>query len=177
MKAFQTKLKVLAILFLILGVGFNFTSCGDESELENIVETMDASGGFDSLLVALQASGRDVTWRQSGPYTVFAPVDDVFAALPPQLVEQLLLVVPALRAILDYHIVYGEYTSEDLVAMSGSSLTSLFGQNLTVTVQGGMVFINEAPVVVADIPAKNGLVHGIGGLLIPNVPEIQAFLQ
>ncbi|MCP5468394.1 MAG: fasciclin domain-containing protein [Deltaproteobacteria bacterium] len=176
MKSIRRKLSALVLAFFICSFTINISGCGEE-ELDHIPEEAALNGGFETLLVALQASGRDVTLRQQGPYTFFAPVDGVFEALPPQLVEQLLLAVPVLRAILDYHIVYGEYTAEDLAGMSGETLTTLFGQKLQVSVQGGAVFVNDAPVVLADVPARNGVIHGIGGLLIPNVPEIQALLQ
>lgn len=169
------KLKVIGLAFCLFGLSLNIGSCS-EQELEFIPEEAAINGGFETLLLTLQASGRDVTLRQLGPYTFFAPVNEVFEALPAELIEQILLAVPALRAILDYHIVYGDYNAEDLAAMSGTTLTSLFGEKLQISVNGGVVFINDAPVVVPDIPARNGRIHGIGGLLIPNVPEIQALL-
>ncbi len=101
-----------------------------------------------------------------GPFTVFAPTDAAFAALPAGTVEALLEdPTGALAQILLYHVVSGTALSTDL--SDGQSIVTLNGASVTVTIEGGNVFINDAQVTVADIVADNGVVHVIDAVLLP----------
>jgi len=100
-----------------------------------------------------------------GPFTVFAPTDAAFAALPDGTIEALLNDIPTLRAILTYHVVGADARSTDL--SDGQVIATLNGGTVTVYISGGKVYINNAEVTVADIVATNGVVHVINTVLFP----------
>jgi uncharacterized surface protein with fasciclin (FAS1) repeats len=133
-------------------------------EQSSIVDVAVAAGGFDTLLAAVDAAGLTDTLDSDGPFTVFAPTDDAFAALPAGTVDALLADVPALTDILLYHVVAGEL---DAAAVVGSSLIeTLQGSDLKVTSDGG-VYVNDAMVTVTDIVADNGIIHVIDTVVVP----------
>ena len=131
----------------------------------DIVETAASDGRFGTLVAAIEAAELTETLSTGGPFTVFAPTDQAFAALPEGAVEGLLDDPEALRSVLTYHVVPGEITSDQLA-----------GTRLDVaTVQGGEVHIdardgvrvNDANVTQADIAAANGVIHVIDTVLMP----------
>ena len=134
----------------------------------DIVDTAVSAGQFKTLVAALTAGGLVDVLKGSGPFTVFAPTDDAFKALPKGTVESLLKPEnkEKLVAILTYHVVPGKTISS---AIAGKALN-------TKTVQGGSlkidgtdgVRINKATVVKADIMASNGVIHVIDKVLMPN---------
>lgn len=130
-----------------------------------ILETAAAAGGFSTLITALEAAGLVETLEGDGPFTVFAPTDEAFAALPEGTVESLLEDPEALSEILLYHVVPGEVTSEQVVTLD--SATTAQGTDLTVTVDGETVMVDDATVVSADIAASNGVIHVIDAVLLP----------
>jgi uncharacterized surface protein with fasciclin (FAS1) repeats len=101
-----------------------------------------------------------------GPFTVFAPTDEAFAALPAGTVEALLADIPALTDILLYHVVAGKVLAEDVVGLS--SATTVQGSDIAITIDGGNVFLNgTAQVVATDIAASNGVIHVIDSVILP----------
>ncbi|HEX6146145.1 MAG TPA: fasciclin domain-containing protein [Acidimicrobiia bacterium] len=131
----------------------------------SIVATAEAAGDFTTLLAAVEAAGLVETLEGEGPYTVFAPTDDAFAALPEGTVEGLLEDPEALGAILLYHVVPGEVTSDQVVTLE--SATTAQGSDLAIRVEGDSVFVNDAQVIVTDIQASNGVIHVIDAVLLP----------
>jgi iron complex transport system substrate-binding protein len=127
--------------------------------------------GEDILTQAMTIGGMDVTLSGEGPFTVFAPTAEAFEALPEGLLEGLFSSPISVQAVIAFHVLPGRYTSEDLAALDGQSVNSLLGQPLNVTVADGMIYINEIPVLEADIEASNGIIHVVGGALIPQRPE------
>jgi len=125
------------------------------------------AGSFKTLVAAVKAAGLADTLSGKGPFTVFAPTDAAFAKLPAGTVESLLKPEnkDKLKAILLYHVVKGDVKSGDL--KDGESVKTLDGQSLTVGISGGVVNVNGATVVKADIPASNGVIHVIDTVLIP----------
>jgi uncharacterized surface protein with fasciclin (FAS1) repeats len=120
----------------------------------------------NTLETAVLAAGLDATLSSPGQYTVFAPTDDAFAALPAGVLDGLLAdPTGALTQVLLYHAVAGVALSTDL--SDGMVITTLQGQDVTVTINAGNVFINNAQVIVADILADNGVVHVIDAVLVP----------
>jgi uncharacterized surface protein with fasciclin (FAS1) repeats len=106
----------------------------------------------------------------TGPFTVFAPTDAAFAALPAGVVDALLLDPTGdLAQILLYHVVSGSVLSTDLT--DGQIVTTLQGQTVTIDITGGIVTVNGAQVIVADLLAENGVVHVIDAVLLPNLEE------
>jgi len=135
------------------------------AELPDIVDTAVAAGDFTTLATALDAAGLIDTLKGEGPFTVFAPTDAAFAALPAGTVEGLLEDIPTLTSILTYHVVSGLVKAEDVVGLS--SATTLNGSDVSITVDGASVMINDANVTVTDILASNGVIHVIDAVLLP----------
>ncbi|RAR59762.1 putative surface protein with fasciclin (FAS1) repeats [Onishia taeanensis] len=133
----------------------------------DIVDTAIEAGQFDTLVAAVKAAGLVDTLKGEGPFTVFAPTDDAFAALPEGTLDTLLMPEnkDQLQAVLTYHVVPGKIMAED--AMAASSATTVQGQDLTITTMDGKVMINDATVTAADVMASNGVIHVIDKVLIP----------
>jgi transforming growth factor-beta-induced protein len=131
----------------------------------DIVETAVADGRFTTLAAALEAAGLIETLQGEGPFTVFAPTDDAFAALPAGTVEALLNDIPALTDILLYHVVSGKVMAEDVVTLD--SAETVLGQDVSIRVENGNVYINNAQVIITDIETSNGVIHVIDTVLLP----------
>jgi len=130
----------------------------------NIVETAREVGTFQTLLAAVDAAGLGDTLADGGPFTVFAPTDDAFAALPQWTVQGLLDDPPALARVLTYHVVPGRITSAQIA--SDSEQKTVEGSVLKIALNGG-VTVNDATVIQADVEAENGVIHVINKVLIP----------
>jgi uncharacterized surface protein with fasciclin (FAS1) repeats len=141
-----------------------------------IVVVADTNGSFGTLVAAVTAANLVETLSSPGPFTVFAPTDDAFAALPEGLVDCLLLEenVDALTAILTYHVVAGEVMSTDLTT---GPVETVQGEEIAVDVTDGVVLNESVNVVTADVPASNGVVHAIDGVLVPPSIDVAAFLE
>ena len=134
---------------------------------KDIVDTAVGAGQFNTLAAALTAAGLVDTLKGPGPFTVFAPTDAAFAALPAGTVEELLKPEnkAKLTAILTYHVVAGKVTSGDVVKLSEADTVN--GAKLKIKTDGGKVKINDATVTTADIETSNGVIHVIDKVLIP----------
>ena len=132
---------------------------------KDIVDTAVDAGQFQTLAAALGAAGLVETLKGPGPFTVFAPTDEAFAKLPVGTVEDLLKPEnkDRLTAILTYHVVPGKVMSSDVKA---GKVKTVQGQSLTVSTVGG-VKVDNARVVNADVLAKNGVIHVIDTVVIP----------
>ena len=137
-------------------------------QLGTIVDIAVADGRFETLVAAVTAAGLVETLTGDGPFTVFAPTDDAFAALPEGAVESLLEDIAALTAILLYHVVAGDVRAADVVTLD--SAVTVLGEAVSITVEGDSVRINDANVVITDIEASNGVIHVIDAVLLPPVP-------
>ncbi len=114
----------------------------------------------------MTAAGLADTLAGEGPFTVFAPTDDAFAALPEGTVESLLNNVPALTDVLLYHVVSGDVMAADVVGLNAA--TTLEGQDISISLRDGNVYLNDTvQVVITDIEASNGVIHVIDGVLLP----------
>ena len=130
-----------------------------------VVDIIVNSPDHDTLEAAVIAAGLVETLSGDGPFTVFAPTDAAFAALPAGTVEALLADVPTLNNILSYHVIGSENYSDELE--DESMLTTLNGVNIRVRINDEGTFINNAKITVADIDADNGVVHVIDAVLTP----------
>lgn len=135
-----------------------------DGHAKDIVDTAVDAGSFTTLVAAVQAAGLVDTLKGEGPFTVFAPTDEAFAALPEGTVEGLLADPEALAAILTYHVVAGKVMSTDL--SDGMMAATVNGAEVTIGTEGG-VTINGANVVTADIEATNGVIHVIDAVILP----------
>jgi len=157
------KLSVLPIALLV-------AACSDsptETETRNIVQVATDAGSFTTLVAAVQAAGLSGVLQGEGPFTVFAPTDQAFAALPAGTVEALLADPATLATILTFHVVPGRVTAADIVGAGGAQPTTVQGQTLNITVVNGGVRVNGAQVTTADIAASNGIIHVIDAVLLP----------
>jgi len=135
---------------------------------ETIVDIAVADGRFTTLVAAVTAAELADTLNGEGPFTVFAPTDDAFAALPEGTVENLLLPEnkQALTDILLYHVVSGKVLAADVVGLT--SAPAVLGDEITITVKDGNVYLNDTiQVIITDIEASNGVIHVIDGVLLP----------
>jgi uncharacterized surface protein with fasciclin (FAS1) repeats len=137
-----------------------------------IAELTSSSDSFKVLAAALEAAGLTEVLSQEGPYTVFAPTDEAFAALPEGAVEQLLLPEnkDVLTQILTYHVVPDSLLSAD---METGSVATVEGQEVAIEVTD-TVTVNNANVVVPDVAASNGVIHIIDRVILPPEPEADA---
>ena len=133
----------------------------------DIVDTAVAAGSFNTLVKAVTAADLVETLKSKGPFTVFAPSDEAFSALDPNLLADLLKSENKnkLTGILTFHVLAGKVMSSDV---SGTiEAVTVNGQKVTVKKSYGNVFVNDAQVVAADIEADNGVIHVINKVLIP----------
>jgi uncharacterized surface protein with fasciclin (FAS1) repeats len=132
----------------------------------DIVDTAVAAGQFTTLAKALQAAGLVDALKGPGPFTVFAPTDAAFAKLPAGTLATLLKAPKGeLTRILTYHVVPGNVMAADIT--NGMTAKTLEGATLKFTINNGKVYVNGAQVTTADVPASNGVIHVIDGVLIP----------
>src|SRR5687767_13770681 len=150
------------------------TSTASDADGTDIVDTAVGAGSFTTLVTAVQAAELEETLRGEGPFTVFAPTDDAFAALPAGTLDTLLADPTGdLAGILTYHVVEGEVMAADVVEMDGQEVTTVNGAAFTVNVaDDGTVTLtdatgNEVGVVQTDVDATNGVIHVIDGVLLP----------
>jgi len=137
-----------------------------DGHVKDIVDTAVGAGTFTTLVAAVTAAGLADTLKGEGPFTVFAPTDAAFAALPAGTVEDLLKPEnkDKLAAILTYHVVAGKVMSTDLT--EGMKAASVQGGELTITLDGGAK-VNGAVISTADIEATNGVIHVIDSVILP----------
>ncbi len=133
--------------------------------MPTIVEIAANDNRFTTLVAALKAANLVETLSGEGPFTVFAPTDEAFAALPEGTVDSLLSDIPQLTKILTYHVVAANANAAAVV--SAASHTTVEGSDIQVTHEDDAVMINDAQVIVADIEASNGYIHAINKVLMP----------
>ncbi len=140
-------------------------------EKADIVDTAVAAGSFNTLVAAVQAAGLEETLRSEGPFTVFAPTDEAFAALPEGTVETLLKPEnkDQLVSILTYHVVAGKTKSKSLAGKT-LSVATVNGAEVAIDGTDG-VKVGGATVVQADIWTSNGVIHVIDAVIMPPASE------
>lgn len=139
-----------------------------DAVMSDIVDTAVAAGSFNTLVTAVQAAGLTETLKSEGPFTVFAPTDDAFAALPEGTIDALLAdPTGALTDVLLYHVVAGKVMAADVVGLDGEMVTTVGGGDLTISVTDNGVMVNNATVVTTDIETSNGVIHVIDTVLVP----------
>ena len=136
-----------------------------------IVDIAAADSRFSTLVAAVQAAGLVETLQGEGPFTVFAPTNDAFAALPAGTLDSLLLPEnkQQLTDILLYHVVPGKVMAADVVGLDGKMAdTALAGKQFGIKVDMGSVYLNETvKVIITDIQTSNGVIHVIDAVLLP----------
>lgn len=156
---------VLMALALIVVMSTSAFAAPAYQSDQTIVDIAVNDGRFTTLVTALQAADLVDTLSGEGPFTVFAPTDDAFAALPAGALEGLLADIPALTDVLTYHVVSGKVMAADVVNLD--SATSVQGAPIDIMVNGGSVMVNDANVIITDIEASNGVIHVIDAVILP----------
>lgn len=183
--------RLLRLLSALLAFSLLAAACGDDDEDTSTTTTAAAAedgegdGGeaaagtivdvaiandFTTLVAAVQAAGLVDTLSGEGPFTVFAPTDDAFAAALADLglTAEELLASDGLADILTYHVVAGEVDAATAISLDGQSAATVNGAEIAISVVDGSVVINDsATVVAADVAASNGIVHVIDAVLLP----------
>ena len=136
------------------------------AEAGTIVEVASGNPDFSTLVAAVSAADLAETLGAEGPYTVFAPTNEAFEALPAGLLDELLKPKnkEVLTQILTYHVVAGEVMSSDI---EPGDVPTVEGEDLTIAVTDGTVTVNGATVEAADVEASNGVIHVIDEVLVP----------
>lgn len=148
-------------------IALSFTSSSSAFAAEgDIVDVAVGAGTFNTLVAAVSAADLVATLQSEGPFTVFAPTDDAFAALPAGTVEGLLLPEnkDQLIAVLTYHVISGKVMSTDL--QDDMKAATVQGSSVTIDLDNG-VMVDGANVVAADIEATNGVIHVIDAVILP----------
>lgn len=142
----------------------------EEVAAGDIVAVAVGNPDFATLVAALTAAGLVETLQGAGPFTVFAPTEAAFAALPEGLLAKLLLPenVAVLTAILTYHVVPGMVMSTDITA---GDVATVEGSTVALTTDMG-VMVNGATVIAADVAASNGVIHVIDAVIVPPTVDL-----
>jgi uncharacterized surface protein with fasciclin (FAS1) repeats len=142
----------------------------------DLVAVATAAGSFSTLLAAANAAGLVETLQSAGPFTVFAPTDDAFAALPAGLVEALLKDEnrAALASILTYHVLGSEVHASDVAT---GEVATVEGSTISIVVGDKVVINGNATVTATDVKASNGVIHIIDTVLVPAGVDVSALIS
>jgi uncharacterized surface protein with fasciclin (FAS1) repeats len=176
-----------AIAAVALAAALTLSACGSddmdtaaESTTEQattgtIVDVAVGAGNFTTLVAAVTAADLVETLSGEGPFTVFAPTDEAFAALPAGVLDALLLPEnkAILAQILTYHVVSGKVLAADV---TDSDVATVEGQTVKLSTMGG-VTVNGATVVAADVMASNGVIHAIDAVILPPGVDVAKLLK
>lgn len=170
---------------VVLATALTLSACGSDSETASetsapasvgtIVDVAVGAGNFTTLVAAVTAADLVETLSGEGPFTVFAPTDEAFAALPAGLLDALLLPEnkAILAQILTYHVVAGKVMAADVTA---GDVATVEGSTIKLATEGG-VTVNGAKVVAADVAADNGVIHAIDAVILPPGVDVAALLK
>jgi len=156
-----------AVFTAAMLIGSMAIAGGYDKKKSDIVDTAVANGDFSTLAAALQAGDLIGTLKSDGPFTVFAPTDAAFAKLPAGTIDSLLLPEnwDQLVEILTYHVVAGEVTAAQVVKITSAEAVN--GMELSINVEDGAVFVNNAEVIATDVMASNGVIHVVDTVILP----------
>ncbi len=160
----RTLITVTAVMAVAL-FGLSGTAGAQDTSSQNIVEVAQANPDFSTLVEAVSAAGLAETLSGPGPYTVFAPTNEAFAALPAGTLDSLLAdPTGQLASILKLHVVSGAVDSEAAIEAAGGTVETLGGP-VSVTLDGDQLMVGGAKVITADIEASNGVIHVIDAVI------------
>ena len=175
-----------ALVAVALIVALTLSACSSDSEetmdtaaeettVGTIVDVASGAGNFNTLVAAVTAADLVETLSGTGPFTVFAPTDEAFAALPAGVLDALLLPEnkEILVKILTYHVVSGMVMAADI---TDGDVATVEGSNVMLVTTSG-VKVNDANVVSADVPASNGVIHAIDAVILPPGVDVAALIK
>ena len=179
-------LRPAAFAAVVIATALTLSACGSDSEkameetteqttVGTIVDVASGAGNFSTLVAAVTAADLAETLSGEGPFTVFAPTDDAFAALPAGVLDALLLPEnkALLARILTYHVVSGTVMAADVTA---GDVATVEGQTVKLGTEGG-VTVNGATVISADVAASNGVIHAIDQVILPPDVDVTPFVK
>lgn len=171
MKHHKKKL-ILALLMVTIIVQSSICLMANATQNTNsldIVQIAQGNKDLSTLVTALESAGLVDTLKGDGPFTVFAPTNEAFNKLPAGTLDNLLKPENknALANLLTYHVTSGRVSSSELSNLNGKEINMLSGQPANIEVRNGSVYIDGAKVIVADIQAKNGVIHIIDAVMQP----------
>ena len=160
--------KLISVFFFVVFSVSAVAGHHAKDEHNDIVDTAASKDIFSTLVTAVKAADLVTTLKGDGPFTVFAPTDEAFAALPAGTIEMLLKPEnkQTLVNILTYHVVAGKVTAKDVASLSDA--TTVEGSKVMVSTNMNKVMINDASVIKADVMTSNGVIHVIDTVLLPN---------
>ncbi len=161
-------MKVLQKYLIVLLAALPMTFTAFAVKAGDIVDTAASADQFSTLVAAVKAAGLVETLKSDGPFTVFAPTNEAFAALPEGTVENLLKPEnkEQLVAVLTYHVIPGKVMSSDIAGKT-AQVETVQGSALSIDATSG-VMIDNAMVTTADIITSNGVIHVIDKVVLPN---------
>ena len=175
-----------AVVAVALIAALTLSACGSDSEesmdmateettVGTIVDVAVSAGNFTTLVAAVTAADLVETLSGTGPFTVFAPTDEAFAALPAGVLDALLLPEnkALLAQILTYHVVSGMVMAADV---TDGDVATVEGSTIKLSTMGG-VTVNGAKVVAADVAASNGVIHAIDAVILPPGVDVAALIK
>ncbi len=157
-------MKGLIKFISVMLAGFICVSAYASDMNMNIVQIASENKDFSTLVSLLKKADLVKTLEGTGPFTVFAPTNEAFAAVPKDQLDALAANPAMLKSVLLYHVVSGNVTSDKV---QPGMVPTVEGQSITVTSKDGKVFVNDAEVVKADIKASNGVIHVINHVIMP----------
>ena len=134
------------------------------AQIQNLIVTAEAKRSFQTLLKAAKILGLTDKYSNTGPFTIFAPVESAFDVIPEEVIEEAFADTPYLMGIINYHIVEGKYMLQDLQKID--SLKTISGKDLKIKHNGG-ILVDTASIIEPDIECSNGVIHAISDILIP----------
>ncbi|HRB03208.1 MAG TPA: fasciclin domain-containing protein [Ilumatobacteraceae bacterium] len=182
-------MKKRSVVAVAMAASMLFAACSDDKDTTSttvaavadstpaaagdIVAVASSNPDFSTLVAAVSAAGLVETLQGPGPFTVFAPTNEAFAALPAGLVDKPLLPEnkAVLAQILTYHVVSGKVMAADVTA---GDVPTVEGSNIAVTVDGGVKLNGSSNVIATDVAASNGVIHAIDAVLLPPGLDISA---
>ena len=156
---------MLRTAILAVAISLSLVPAARAEPKTDIVDTAVAAGSFKTLAKALTEAGLVDTLKGKGPFTVFAPTDEAFAKLPKGTVEALLKDKKKLTAILTYHVIAGKVKAADAAKLTSAKTVN--GQTIKIAAKDGVVMLNDAKVIQADIETTNGVIHVIDTVILP----------
>jgi len=168
-------LRSVFVVALLLGMGPSSAARGEGGTGQDIVDTAIAGGSFKTLVQALDAAGLTEVLKSPGPFTVLAPNDEAFAALPKETLESLLRDKQKLASMITYHLIPGRASLTDIRKLESAKTSE--GEMLTIKVTKDVVHLNNAKILKSDIVCTNGVIHVIDSVLLPPRPTPPAVKQ
>jgi uncharacterized surface protein with fasciclin (FAS1) repeats len=156
--------RLLALATLTAALATTFAGCATTATPVSVADTIAANPSLSTLNGLVAKAGLTDTLKGTGPFTVFAPTNDAFKAVPAKTMDELAHDPAKLKAVLTYHVVPGKLMADDV--KNGNAKT-VNGANLALGKAGSFVTVEEAMVQTADINASNGVVHIVDRVLMP----------